>query len=1128
MSGFGLAIADFKRFVLLNINNRLGHDVRDKVLPELEKFGGYDGICEKLQTSVNGGIQQSEVQARQEAFGRNYVEQAPLTPFLVFCLEALKDPTLIFLCFASLVSIIIGTAFEPPECLGWLDGMAIMCAVAVVVFVGAAQESAKERQFRDLTDKAGDDLVNLIRGGVQVRVSNREVVVGDVLVLSTGDIIVADGLVFERNTLKIFEGALTGESHAISKGNYEFKEKGHFSVPPDLDLQQMNVPGDTPEARAAKYEPTPDKTPLVFKGTEVQDGEGKMLVIAVGLNTYEQILMEDKGGGDDDDEGGRSILQVKLDDMTIMITKIGACFGIGIIIILFIRFAVLFSTKACCKEEWDNAVHNSQWITFLITGITIFVVAVPEGLPLAVTIALAFSVKKMMTDMNMVKTSSACETMGSATTICSDKTGTLTTGRMTAVRVWCGGVSHDDAAASFASLPEVFRSVLPHALVVNTSFKSEVETDIDGGVVRYEGNDTECALLLLANALLGRGKSYANIREAFPIDQPQRSSIAFSSERKAMSTIVPFAARGGKGVFRMFTKGAADMVLPKCESILGAEGGVAPLSQEARQGISDEIARLASEGLRTLLVAYRDFEEDPGVTHSAQDYEHEAALTFVSLIGMEDHLRPEVPDAIRTCHAAGITVRMITGDDARTAASVAVKCGILQSATESGVMTGEQFRGLVTGPDDRLIMEEFDRVWPTLRVLARSSPLDKLTLVAGLQASRLTTPQTVAVTGDGTNDAPALKRADVGFAMGKTGTQVAQHAADIIVMDDNFASIVQAVKWGRCVYDNICKFLQFQLAVNLSACFMAVIGASILTESPLTVIQLLWINMIMDSFASLALATEDPRPDLLTRAPYPRDQPIMSRRMMRFMLGHGTWQLIVLSCLIFLVGDVCQMGTTADECVPGSTQHNLWSDLRSGRPTAFDISYFGLNATCAPPFDAEDSSTYTLVGGKGNATKVPLRGPGYCLKAVSTENLPTQHYTMVFTSFVALQWFNQINARKIHGELNPFSGILGNGYFLGIMLMEAVLQWAMVQVPGVNTAMGCAALTMEQWLLCILIGATSLPINLLVCMIKPEWLPSWTVSWQPGRGGGGGDGGDGDRSQPEDIPLLLLGKPGGK
>jgi Ca2+ transporting ATPase len=289
--------------------------------------------------------------------------------------------------------------------------------------------------------------------------------------------------------------------------------------------------------------------------------------------------------------------------------------------------------------------------------------------------------------------------------------------------------------------------------------------------------------------------------------------------------------------------------------------------------------------------------------------ELEKDLILVGLVGIEDPLRPEVPGALQDCQAAGICVRMVTGDNIQTARAIAKKCGILTSADANdpcAVLDGKTFRERVTDSSGEIIQSEFDKVWPSLRVLARSTPLDKLVLVTGIQKSEIGIKQTVAVTGDGTNDAPALKQADVGFAMGIQGTDVAKNASDVIIMDDNFVSIVAAVKWGRCVYDNICKFLQFQLTVNITACSLACVGAAILTESPLNAIQMLWVNLIMDSFASLALATEDPTGELLKRKPYPRDQAVLSQTMVRNMILHSSWQLIVLSFIIFGMGDVCR------------------------------------------------------------------------------------------------------------------------------------------------------------------------------------------------------------------------------
>ena len=289
--------------------------------------------------------------------------------------------------------------------------------------------------------------------------------------------------------------------------------------------------------------------------------------------------------------------------------------------------------------------------------------------------------------------------------------------------------------------------------------------------------------------------------------------------------------------------------------------------------------------------------------------------------------------------------------------------------------------------------------------------------------------------------------------MAAPGTQVAWKASDIVIMNDNFASVVEAVKWGRCVYDNICKFLQFQLTVNLTACVIAVIGASILTKSPLNVIQLLWVNMIMDSFASLALATEDPKDDLLRRKPYPRDQQLLSPKMLRSLICHAAYQLIVLFVVIFAVGDVCPDTHEGNVCRPGTILSEGIGGLRSGRPPAFDKDFFlDANATACKPF--ED------------------RAEGYCEEQHAQEGVPNQHNAVIFTVFVLMQLFNQLNARKIHGEVNVFAGVFANQYFLAIMGIEFGMQVFMVQMPGVNLAMGCAGLSISQWFVCILVGAT--------------------------------------------------------
>eukprot|EP00285_Hemiselmis_virescens_P009234 CAMPEP_0173407858 /NCGR_PEP_ID=MMETSP1356-20130122/68224_1 /TAXON_ID=77927 ORGANISM="Hemiselmis virescens, Strain PCC157" /NCGR_SAMPLE_ID=MMETSP1356 /ASSEMBLY_ACC=CAM_ASM_000847 /LENGTH=470 /DNA_ID=CAMNT_0014369085 /DNA_START=69 /DNA_END=1478 /DNA_ORIENTATION=+ len=468
----------------------------------------------------------------------------------------------------------------------WVEGLAILSAVFVVVTVTAVNDYQKEQQFRAL-NKAKDDVeVHVVRDGRRTHVSIHDLVVGDVVHLSAGDLVPADGAVFTKSDLAISEKMLTGETVLKHKGAFQFTGANNADEPVAV-------------------------SPAVFAGTQVEEGEGLMVVLAVGTSTYQGMMVE-KMNEDDDD---KSVLQTKLDDMTALITRAGAIAGALTVLVLLVRFAMAFWDKSCCKESWDNKIHHLEWLRFFVTGVTIFVVAVPEGLPLAVTIALAFSVKKMMTDQNLVRHLSACETMGSATTICSDKTGTLTTGRMKVVRLWCGGQLYDELR-TFAEVPEMYRSTLAHSVVINSSFKSNIEVSSSGTVTRSDGNDTECALLLFADTLLAGTSSHGAVREAFPIDGAGRCSIPFSSERKMMSTLVPWSGpsadargrpRGDRQVHRLFTKGAAEVVLARCDSLLNPDGSVSPLPPDKRSRLEAELTQFTIEGLRTLTLAFRDF-----------------------------------------------------------------------------------------------------------------------------------------------------------------------------------------------------------------------------------------------------------------------------------------------------------------------------------------------------------------------------------------------------------------------------------------------------------------------------------------------------------------------------------------
>ena len=494
------------------------------------------------------------------------------------------------------------------------------------------------------------------------------------------------------------------------------------------------------------------------------------------------------------------------------------------------------------------------------------------------------------------------------------------------------------------------------------------------------------------------GSNYQSLRDEMPENRFIKV-YTFNSDRKSMSTVVTLS--GPIYGYRVFTKGASEIVLNKCSFIFGEGGQLQRLTpQYQQQLITNIIEPMANDGLRTICIAYKDYIRRSSITQIVQeevkenqlqilsdsspkiltepDWEVEneiiSGLTCLAIVGIEDPVRPEVPKAVQTCRSAGITVRMVTGDNVATARSIAFKCGIIQPGSDDFlVLDGKQFNKLIRDPKTGEVVQAlFDKIWPRLRVLARSSPSDKYILVKHIITSKVNTKrEVVAVTGDGTNDAPALKRADVGFAMGIAGTDVAKEAADIILTDDNFTSIIKAVMWGRNVYDSIAKFVQFQLTVNIVAVIVAFISACVIEDSPLKAIQMLWVNLIMDTLASLALATELPTPALLERRPYGRKKPIISRVMVKNITGQAIYQLTVIFTILF-AGD-----------------------------RLFDIP--------------------TGIGG-------------------SLNDPPTQHFTIVFNVFVIMTIFNEISARKIHEEKNVFSGLFNNPVFYTIFILTAIAQ----------------------------------------------------------------------------------------
>ncbi len=573
-------------------------------------------------------------------------------------------------------------------------------------------------------------------------------------------------------------------------------------------------------------------------------------------------------------------LQSKLSRLAELIARIGlAAAGL-----MFLSLVIKYIVVSALNPPWPKAADViAQILTILIQAITVVVVAVPEGLPMAVTLALAFATTRMLKDNNLVRVLAACETMGNATTICSDKTGTITENKMTVVKgVLLGTLEIDqDSPDSFGSIVEnssgVSLDLIAESISVNSSAFSALDPVTNK--VTIIGSKTEAALLGMLSRL---EYGYVSIRANATVFR----LYPFASERKSMSTMIYTSKTNGSQCLRLHTKGASEIVLAMCSRYMKADGTIERLEETSLKFFKSKIDEYARLGLRTISVAFRDLIEEELVDQDISTPPY-TDMILLAILGIEDPIRQGVSDAVDSCQKAGIFVRMVTGDNVMTARNIASKCGIYSRG--GIVMEGPQFRQL---SDDAL-----NEIVPRLQVLARSSPLDKQKLIGKLRELG----DVVAVTGDGTNDGPALRAANVGFAMGIAGTEVAKEASSIILMDDNFSSIVKAVSWGRCVNDSVRKFLQFQLTVNVAAVVVAFVSALISERdvSVLSAVQLLWVNLIMDSFAALALATDLPTPELMERKPEPSDASLILPSMWTMIIVQAAYQITAMLILVF-------------------------------------------------------------------------------------------------------------------------------------------------------------------------------------------------------------------------------------
>ncbi|XP_075638569.1 calcium-transporting ATPase 4, plasma membrane-type-like [Castanea sativa] len=802
--------------------DELASIVDDQDIESLKIHGGVEGIARKIRVSLNGGVNTKNLLTRQKNYGFNCFAEKPSKKFLMLMWKSLQDFPLIIPVLSAMVSIGLGIPTE-----GWpkgiYDGLGGIVGMFLVIMVTAICEYKQSLQFMDLDGEKKKIFIQVTRDGKRKNVSIFDLVVGDIVHLSIGDQVPADGIYISGCSLLIDKSSLSGE----------------------------NEPANVNE-----------ENPFLFSGSKVQDGLGKMLVTTVGMRTKRGKLMETLNEGGED----KTPLQVKLNSVASIIGKIGWTFSVLTFLVLIVRHLVV---KALNYEftKWSSS-DALTIVIYFATAVSILDVAIPEAFPLAVTLSLDFAMRKLKEERALVRHLSACETMGSASCICTDKTGTLTTNDMEVDKVWISEKSIDikgNASDLKSEISGRVLGILLQAIFQNTG--SEVVKD-DSGKYTILGTPTESALLEFG-LLLG-GDFDAQHRE-FKI----LKVVPFNSVRRKMSVLAALP----DGRVRAFCKGASEIILRMCDKIVDRNGEPVFLPEEQVKRITDVIKGFASGALRTLCLAFKDVAET-SIENSIPD----SGYTLIAVVGIKDPVRPGVKDAVLTCLASGITVCMVTGDNIYTAEAIARECGIL---TKDGMaIEGPEFRSMSP--------EKMKDIIPRIKVMAWSLPSDKHTLVTHL---RKTFGEVVAVvTGDGINDAPAFHESDIGLAMDIAGTQVAKDSAGVIILDENFMTIVNVVRWGRAVYINNQKFLQFQLTVIVVALVLHFASACISGSTPLTAVQLLWVNF-MDAVGALALATEPPNDELMKRPPVRRGVSFITKAMWRNIVGHSVYQLAVLAIL---------------------------------------------------------------------------------------------------------------------------------------------------------------------------------------------------------------------------------------
>ena len=1147
---------------LVNLYKERGENFAD--IEYFTNRGGIESLLDSLKTDKFKGI--NSTNGREQHFGSNKIFQKPPPSFCDFVKEALSDKMIIILICCSIFEIGISIYYiaTGDKNTDWIDGLSIIFAIIIVVAVGSITNYKKEQKFHELNDvQNGQTKYNIIRNGSPFAIISDDILVGDLIKINYGEILPADILMVEGNGIKIDESSLTGESDAMNKNPYE---KCKEELERGISKPSSNI---------------------LLSGTNVIEGAGAGIVIAIGEHSQKGII---RGTIDNAQEDNKTPLEIKLNNIANLIGYFGLGSAIITLIALVIQMIIRFVQS---EEKFSFADMIKKILNIIILCVSIIVVAIPEGLPLAVTLSLAFSIKRLMDNNNLVRKMHACETMGGANYICTDKTGTLTQNLMFVVRL----VTHNEkieikqtAKVDDINLKSKTSSKLRQdrsEIIENDDYwnalRTAVSLNVDATIkkldkVNLDGDSEICDSKNKTDKgfieFLYQFKSPISEEKEKYMSSPENYKVfPFDSKKKRMTTFIK--NESFPTGYRLFTKGGSENAMAYSNRYIDKNSGqVLEITEEIKDFVNNEINEMNKKMMRTLYTCYRDITKEEYDSCNEPDSNglliDQKELIFIGIFGLRDSLRPGVDVAVKKCHNAGVSVIMVTGDNLVTATAIAKECNIfpekidldnprprdierypndindpdkrLDHITElcnvkPYAMTGNSFYSVIGGiicqicgkdtiscrcpkseaeaeelakqnngikkpvkKDVIANMDNFKKISTNMLVMARSQPIHKYALVLGLK----TLGHVVAVTGDGTNDAPALSKSDVGFSMAD-GTDIAKEASDIIIMDNNFTSIVVAMIYGRSIYENIRKFLQFQLTVNFCACILVFICSCVGNETPLNSIQMLWVNLIMDSLGSLALATEPPYDELLNRKPTNRKESIINGRMWKHIILQSICEIAILLTIYlaapeFVPEDKDEIIESADNllkcfgALPGNITSNNYKIL----------------------YGNKDKWNSTLnLNGSLNETFLS----NYCKNFVPTEKFEeawynismqeaynyyqmayggTTHMTLIFDIFVCYTLFNQINCRIIDDSVNTFKRITRGCMFIIVTCFELIIQICISQLGYKVFHCVHFGLSFKQWLICLGISLSTMVFNLIFKFIPLEKIiDPWTKPAKP-------------------------------